>query len=73
MLKLVSGFEGKDGKGRRIVVAHSFNQWNEDKGYGVWVQAENYVSGHNVKTWRYLTTGQTKETAIAEFHKRNKS
>ena len=29
MLKQVAGFEGKDGKGRKIIVAHSFNQWNE--------------------------------------------
>lgn len=72
MLKVVQGYVGKDGKGDKIIVAHSFNQWNEDTGYGVWVQRTNYKNGRDVKTWRYITTGQTKETAIIEFEKRNK-
>ncbi len=72
MLKQVAGFEGKDGKGRKIIVAHSFNQWNESNGYGVWVLCENYKAGRNVKTWRYITTNQTKEHAIEHFNKLNK-
>ena len=72
MLKQVAGFEGKDGKGRKIIVAHSFNQWNESNGYGVWVSCENYKAGKMVKSWRYITTGQTKEAAITEFEKRAK-
>lgn len=71
-LKQVQGYIGKDGKGDKIIVAHSFNQWGESTGYGVWVQRTNYVSGKNVKIWRYLTTGQTKEQAIVEFEKRNR-
>ena len=70
MLKQVKGFEGKDGKGRKIIVAHSFNQWGEDNGYGVWVLCENYKAGRIAKTWRYITTGQSKGEAIAEFEKR---
>ena len=72
MLKQVAGFEGKDGKGRKIIVAHSLNQWNESNGYGVWVLCENYKAGRMVKSFRYITTGQTKEEAIAEFEKRAK-
>ena len=73
MLKQVKGFEGKDGKGRKIIAARSFNQRGEDNGYGVWVLCENYKEGRIVKTWRYITTGPTKEEAIAEFKKRNKA
>ena len=72
LLKQVKGFEGTDGKGRKIIVAHSFNQWNESNGYGVWVLCENYKAGRNVKTWRYITTNQTKEHAIEHFNKLNK-
>ena len=73
MLKQVAGFEGKDGKGRKIIVAPSFNQRNESNGYGVWALCENYKVGRNVKTWRYITTAQTLSSAIEMFNKLNKS
>ena len=68
----VEGFEGKGSNGREIIVAHSYNAWNESNGYGVWVFCENYKAGRIVGSWRYITTGQTKEEAIERFNKLNK-
>jgi hypothetical protein len=69
----VKGFEGKDGKGRKIIVAHVYNAWNEDNGYSVWVLCENYSLGKMVKSWRLMSDdNMTKEDAIAFFNKRNK-
>ena len=74
MTKLVkvTPFEGEDGKGRKVMVAHAINAWGESNGYGVWVQCENYVAGKDVKIWRYVTTGQTKDEAIEKFKKVNR-
>ena len=56
-----------------------FKEWAKENGlllirlsYGVWVLCENYKAGRNVKTWRYITTNQTKEHAIEHFNKLNK-
>lgn len=73
-LYTVKGYEGKDGKGDKIVVAHVYNAWNEDNGYSVWVQRENYSAGKMVKTWRIMSSdNMTKEAAIEFFNKRNKA
>lgn len=71
-LMLVKGYEGKTGKGARLVVAASKDVFGV-KSYGVWVLCENYKNGRNVKTWRYISEKQTKEDAIITFNKRNKS
>ena len=72
MFKQVAGFDGIFNK-RKIIVAHSFNAWNEDCGYGVLTLCENYKNGKTIKTWRYITKGQSKDAAIAHFNKINKS
>lgn len=72
-LVMISGFDGVDGRGRRIIVAHSYNAWGEDRGYGVWVLCENYKLGRMISSWRYIVAGVTKEDAIAVFKKRNKA
>lgn len=72
-LVFVSGFDGIDGQGDRIVVAHAYNAWGDDLGFGVWALRENYKLGRTTFSWRFIYTGLTKEEAISMFNKKNKA
>jgi hypothetical protein len=65
-LYFVAGYD-KMTKSGRVVVAHNYCKYLGDKGYGVWILCENYSAGRMVKTWRYKSTGLTKEQAIKRF------
>ncbi|QOV06323.1 hypothetical protein CPT_Maja_103 [Burkholderia phage Maja] len=72
-LILVKGFDGKDSKGDRIIVARNQCDLMGDRSYGVWALRENYRQGKMVKSWRYITHEQTVEQAIEKFNKINKA
>jgi hypothetical protein len=69
----VSGLEGKDARGNKIIVAKCINPFTGSNGYGVWALCENYSAGRLVKSWRYKTTGQTKDEAVESFNKYNRA
>ena len=72
-LVAVKGYVGKDGRGRKIVIAHYTNVFGEDGGYGVYVYGENYKHGRMIGSWRFMSHELTLEQAIVDFDNRNKA